>query len=231
MKKPSVLKDHPYLYLTGNCLGMIIIACVLVLAAYFFADWYTKHGEVVEVPDITGKSFDEAEELIDDADLEIEVIDTGYNKALAAGIILEQDIDGGTRVKPGRVIRVKINSGQARLVALPDLADNCSLREAMVRLKNVGFTQIRTEQTMGDKDWVYGIKVGGKTVAAGTRVSVDTPITIVVGDGLNEEVFNGNDSLYYEINGFEEEEDEIDESIGEETDEPSKTVEESEMFE
>ena len=209
---------------------MIIIACILIFVAYFFAGWYTKHGEVVEVPNITGKQFDVAEDMLDDADLDIEVIDTGYNKSLAAGIILEQDIEGGTRVKPGRTIRVKINSGQARLVALPDLADNCSAREAMVRLKNVGFEQIRTELTMGDKDWVYGIKIHGKTVAAGTRVSVDTPITIVVGDGLNEEEFNGNDSLYYEINKFEEEVEEIDESVGEETDQTAKPVEETDMF-
>ena len=209
---------------------MIIIACILIFIAYFFAGWYTKHGEVVEVPNITGKQFDVAEDMLDDADLDIEVIDTGYNKSLAAGIILEQDIEGGTRVKPGRTIRVKINSGQARLVALPDLADNCSAREAMVRLKNVGFEQIRTELTMGDKDWVYGIKIHGKTVAAGTRVSVDTPITIVVGDGLNEEEFNGNDSLYYEINKFEEEVEEIDESVGEETDQTAKPVEETDMF-
>ena len=209
---------------------MIIIACILIFVAYFFAGWYTKHGEVVEVPNITGKQFDVAEDMLDDADLDIEVIDTGYNKSLAAGIILEQDIEGGTRVKPGRTIRVKINSGQARLVALPDLADNCSAREAMVRLKNVGFEQIRTELTMGDKDWVYGIKIHGKTVAAGTRVSVDTPITIVVGDGLNEEEFNGNDSLYYEINKFEEDVEEIDESVGEETDQTAKPVEETDMF-
>ena len=44
------------------------------------------------------------------------------------------------------------------------------------------------------------MKVNGKTVKAGTRISVDLPITLVVGKGGLEDEYNGNDSLDYIFN-------------------------------
>ena len=84
---------------------------------------------------------------------------------------------------------------------MPNIADNCSRREAEARLRGLGFKNIRTEYTVGYRDWVSEMKVDGKRAMPGTRVSVTTLITLVVGDGSLEEEFNGNDSLDYEIFG------------------------------
>ena len=76
----------------------------------------------------------------------------------------------------------------------------CSRREAEDRLRTLGFRLGATEYIVGDPDWVYGVKVNGREVAAGTRLSVKTPVTLVVGGGGYEDEYNGNDSLDFIIN-------------------------------
>ena len=61
---------------------------------------------------------------------------------------------------------------------------------------------------------MYGVKVNGRNVTAGTKVSVTSPITLVVGSGGSTEEYNGNDSLDYIKNAPHEEEDEIIEEGG-----------------
>ena len=104
-------------------------------------------------------------------------------------------------MKAGRIIEITINASSARAVAIPDIADNCSLREAEAKLKVIGFKLTAPKYVKGDKDWVYGIEVNGKNVVKGQRVSVDIPLTLVVGDGNVQDEYNGNDSLDYAING------------------------------
>ena len=65
---------------------------------------------------------------------------------------------------------------------MPDIADNCSLREAEARLKALGFKLAPNEYIEGDKDWVLGVKCRGQNVAAGERVPIDAPVTLVVGN-------------------------------------------------
>lgn len=187
--------------LWGNCLGMIVLGVVLIFGANFLINLYTRHNVEVEVPNLRGKSAAAAIALLDELGLEAEVTDTGYVKALPPDAILEQSVAAGHKVKPGRIVRLTVNAAGPRAIALPDISDNCSLREAEAKLKAIGFTIGKIERVQGDLDWVYAVKVNGKTVAAGSRVSIETPITLVVGDGLIEEEFNGNDSLDYELFG------------------------------
>lgn len=155
--------------------------------------------------------------------LEAEVRDTGYVDTYVGDVILEQSIRPGERVKPGRIIQLTINSASARAIALPNIADNCSRREAEARLRGLGFKNIRTEYTVGYRDWVSEMKVDGKRAMPGTRVSVTTLITLVVGDGSLEEEFNGNDSLDYEIFGDDNDIEIMEDGGGELPEESTKT--------
>ena len=89
------------------------------------------------------------------------------------------------------------------------MADNCSRREAEDKLRVLGFKLAATEYVVGDPEWVYGIKVNGRSVAAGTKVSVTSPITLVVGSGGVTDEYNGNDSLDFLKNAPPEEVDEL----------------------
>lgn len=183
-----------------NCLGMILVVVLFFFGTLAFIDFYTLHGEEVEVPKITGVSEQIAYSKLKALGLKAEVRDTGYVHKTAPFEVLEQSIKPGTKIKPGRTIYLTINSNGSKRIELPDLADNCSRREAEDKLKTLGFKLGATEFIIGDPDWVYEVKVNGKTVKAGTRISVDLPITLVVGKGGLEDEYNGNDSLDYIFN-------------------------------
>ena len=186
--------------LLGNCLGLAGVFLLCIIGAGIFLNQYTRHGEAVEIPDLTGQSSEMAIRKLQSLGLEGEVTDSGYVVRLPAGAVLEQSIRPGEKVKPGRQLTLTINAAEPRKVALPDVADNCSRREAEDRLRTLGFRLGATEYIGGDPDWGYGVKVNGREVAAGTRLSVKTPVTLVVGGGGYEDEYNGNDSLDFIIN-------------------------------
>lgn len=195
--------------LIGNCLGVVAASVALVFATLLLINLYTHHGKEVEVPDICGINETVAKKKLKAAGLKMEVVDTGYVDRAAPYTVLEQSIRPGERVKPGRIVKITVNANGPRLIALPDVADNSSRREAEDRLKVLGFKLGATEYVIGDPDWVLGIKVNGRSVQAGTKVSVNTPVTLVVGAGGIEDEYNGNDSLDYILNAPEEEDGEI----------------------
>lgn len=187
-----------------NFLAMIIVTLLLVAGTMVFLNYYTLHDEEVEVPNVSGLSENVAVRKLEALDLRTEVADTGYVYRAAAGSILEQSMPPGSKVKAGRLISLTINADGPRKIALPDIADNCSRRQAEDKLRTLGFKLAATEYVEGDPEWVIAVKVNGKSVQAGTRISLNFPITLVVGEGVEDE-YNGNDSLDYMLNTSTEE--------------------------
>lgn len=210
-------------FLMGNCLGMVVITLAMVFVTLEFLQCYTNHGDNVTMPNIRGLKIENVEKKLEALGLRCEVVDTGYIDTYVGDVVLEQSIKPGEKVKVGRIVELTINASSARAIALPLLADNCSRREAEAKLKSLGFKSIQIERIQGDQDWVYRVKVNGQEVQAGTRIPVTTRITLVIGNGVVDEEFNGNDSLDYELFGPEEEENDIIEEGGSESSEPSQT--------
>lgn len=186
--------------LMGNCLGMIVVAILLAAGMMVFLNIYTHHGTEIEVPDICGLDEETAKHKLEALGLKCEVTDTGYVYKAAPFTVLEQSMKPGEKVKPGRIIGLTVNADGPRKVTLPDIADNCSRREAEDKLRVLGFKLGATEYITGDTDWVYGVKVNGKNVTAGMKVSINSPIVLVVGAGGMDYEYNGNDSLDYILN-------------------------------
>ena len=182
-------------YLWGNLLAMFITLVVVVVGLFVFLHFYTYHGETIAGPDVRGQRAEVAIRKLEAMGMRAEVVDTGYNPRELADVILDQDLLPGYEVKMNRLIHLTVNAGSPRPVALPDIADNCSLREAKMRLEVLGFRLTPIRRIRGDRDWVYAVEARGKEVRTGERLNVNIPLTLVVGDGAEEEVFNGNDSL------------------------------------
>lgn len=194
-------------YLWGNIAAMLGVVILMCAGVKFGIDIYTHHGEAISVPDIKNKKFADAEHILNELGLQIVVTDTGYVKTLPPDCVLEQNPAPGEKVKSGHVIYVTINSSHSPTLAIPDVIDNSSYREAKAKLIAMGFKIGEPKFVSGEKDWVYGILVGGQSVSAGDRVSVDARLTILVGDGM----IDGADSVdivdpSYEsdVDGFEE---------------------------
>lgn len=173
-------------YLWGNLFAMGVVVALLCVGVKFGIELYTHHGEAILIPDIRYKSFADAERILDDAGLQIEVTDTGYVRNLPPDCILEQSPVSGERVKAGRVIYVTINSDHTPTLTIPDVIDNSSLREAMAKLTAMGFKLGAPQYIPGEEDWVYGILVKGRHVVAGDKVSIDAILTVQVGNGQRD---------------------------------------------
>lgn len=182
-------------YLWGNLLAMLLTLVVVIVGVFVFLNFYTHHGETIAVPDLCGQRTEVAMRKLEALGMRGEVVDTGYNPRELADVILDQDLEPGYQVKVNRLIRLTVNAASPRPVTLPDIADNCSLREAKMRLEILGFRLTPIRRIRGDLDWVYAVEARGKEVRKGDKLNVNIPLTLVVGDGAEDEVFNGNDSL------------------------------------
>lgn len=188
-------------YFWGNILAMIIVVVGVCWGTSFAIDIYTHHGESVAIPNIKQKSFADAEHILADAGLSIVVSDTGYVKSLPPDCILEQSPAAGSHVKTGHVIYVIVNASRSPEISLPDIIDNSSLREAMAKLTAMGFKLTQPQFVPGEKDWVVGVVAGTRQLQAGDKVTVDTPITIQVGNGQ----LSADDSINFIDNTIESE--------------------------
>ena len=144
---------------------------------------YTRHGQEIEVPDLKGMTTEQAVSTLDKAGRQAWIDDSVYFKQLPPNTVYAQSIMAGSKVKEGRTIRLTINTAQPPTVPLPDIADNSSEREATMRLTALGLKLTAPEYIKGEKDWVYGVKVEGRNVAAGARIPSTASVTLVVGDG------------------------------------------------
>ena len=179
----NLLKKFKAPIVWGNLLAMVGVVVLLIVSTMIFLNCYTRHGEKIEVPDVRGQKAEAALMRLEALGLVGIVTDTGYITTKPPYIMLEQSIAPGRYVKSGRTIALTINGNGARPIAIPDLANNTSVREAEARLQTLGFVHIKHEYIDGDPDWLYAIKVKGKEVYKNQRVPIDCPITLVVGRG------------------------------------------------
>lgn len=194
MADNKVNKGRGILIVLLNVAAMIVIAVLLLLVTFRWLKSYTLHGEYITVPDLTGMYEDEAGEALAAVGLKYEVLDYKYDKMMVEGGVIEQKPKPGAYVKDGRKIYLTLNSGKVPMRAVPDVADNSSLRAAESRLQAAGFKLTKTVYVNGDLDWVYEIRYQGKEVEAGTELPEGSILTIVAGNGSPIEYIEEVDS-------------------------------------
>ncbi|MBR1547262.1 MAG: PASTA domain-containing protein [Prevotella sp.] len=166
---------------------MALFVVLLVIGVAVWLDFYTHHGEGIEVPQVKGMTYNKARLLLDEKRLTVVVSDSGYNKQMPANSILAQSPGAGTMVKAGHTVYVTVNSPSSPTFAIPDIVDNASLREAEAKLTAMGFRLLPAQRVTGEKDWVYGILCRGRRVSNGDRIAIDYPLTLMVGSGSYDE--------------------------------------------
>lgn len=176
-------KKRGVLIILLHVLAMMVLATVLVLVTFRWIKSYTLHGQYIAVPDVSGMYEEEAGQALAGVGLKYEVLDYKYDKSVVEGGVIEQKPEPGSYVKDGRKIYLTLNSGKEPMRAVPDVADNSSLRAAESKLQAAGFKLTRTVYIDGDLDWVYEIRYQGQEVEAGTELPEGSTLTIVAGNG------------------------------------------------
>lgn len=169
----SVLTDKVfYLGLIGVALGLVAFA---VLFNYAVMPLWTRHDAAVSVPDVREMTQSQAETTLRSAGLGAEMREQPFNPNLAADIVVEQQPDPNTTVKPGRRVYFYVNASPKELAVTPDVV---SMAEATARtqLREAGLVVGRVEtdsiRTPFRNTVTRQAPESGRQVPKGTRVTL-----------------------------------------------------------
>lgn len=174
----NFLKSKFFWINVGVAILSVIVLTIIVL---FSLKFFTKHGEQVAVPDVTGLYVEEADVLLRKQDLSYQVVDSVYVRDKLQGEILEQIPRAESNVKTGRTIYLTINSKSDKMIILPQI-QNVSYRQARATLEAIGFVVSNIEYKPSEfPDLVMGIRVGQTPVRAGDRLRAGASVVLIVG--------------------------------------------------
>lgn len=173
-----------------------LINIIIAIIGFFVFLWlitfglnqFTKHGEYINVPDLTSVTIDKAQDMLEEADLSYEVIDSAvFNEFYPAFAVIDQFPRANSEVKSGRVIKLTINPGKPRKIELPNVVEKTT-RRAIHYLESKGLKcgeLIYVPDIARDR--VLGLRVGDEEVEPGTMLEPGTVVDLIVGKGLSNE--------------------------------------------
>ena len=187
-------------------LHLLLIAGVSVTLGFIFLKvylpFYTNHGETVSVPDLSGMTYEKAEEVLKSASLQYEIsIDSGFSGEEDPLVILKQLPEANALVKKDRKIFLTLNARNAPILKMPSLL-NMPLKNVQEILANIGLQR-------GDIIYVPDIGINvvleqrykGSPIREGAEIAKGSKIDLVVGDGMGNQMLSAPNFV-----GLEEEE-------------------------
>ena len=173
-----------------NLLIAVLLVVLIVFLFFSSLDWITHHNDDVSVPSVTGKSIADATTLLEAQGFGVEVVDSVYIDTAAKASVVRQSPDAAAVVKKNRTVYLTVNRTLAPVVEMPDLR-GFSFQSAQMYLQSLslrlGDTTYRPDIA---RNSVLEQQLNGKTVAPGTKVSMGSSITLVLGDGVGNVLMN-----------------------------------------
>ena len=124
-------------WIVKNIIKAAVFFLTLVIVAQIALKLVTHHGQMIEVPDLTSMSVDEARREASKDNLRTEVIDSIFVRRMEKGAVYSQNPKAGTLVKKGRRVMLTINAKHAKKVSMPNLV-GYSMRQAKAELNSRG---------------------------------------------------------------------------------------------
>lgn len=165
----------------------IVVIFLILLIIYLLFDKvimpaYTRHGQAIQVPDLTNILYEDAREVLDRLDLKIveEAKKFDTSNEFPIGVVMSQNPRPGSFVKKGRRIYVIVSKGE-QTIEMPRLL-GVSERNAVFQIKNLGLTlgEIRYEHS--NLNPVSGIVIN-QSIPVGWEVKLGSVVDIVVSLG------------------------------------------------
>jgi len=128
----------------SNFLFYALLYLVLFFASADVFSQLILRGELITLPDLSGKSVEEARALLAPKKIVISIKETRFDSRLEKGRIMAQDPARGSRIKPRRTIAVVVSQGSEQ-IEIPKL-EGRSLEMAARILKTAGLRRGRVSQ-------------------------------------------------------------------------------------
>lgn len=135
----------------------------------------------VEVPDLVGKTLEEAEKVCKKAGFKIKVVDEVESKKYEEGQIDSQRTQAGAKMPKGAIIQVVVSSG--KLVQIPKLEGKDYI-DARDKLIEMGFDKDNIKMEEEPSSEIDEDEVTRTDPAAGEWLSKNGDITIYVSSGI-----------------------------------------------
>ena len=179
----------------GIVAGIVIVGLIVFILVSFFGDFkfggsgkqnnnteVSQDDGMVEVPDVKGLTFDEAQSTLNDLGLGIKNAGTAASEVYEAGQIISQTPDALTKAESHTTIEVVVSSGKGE-VSVPSVT-GMDETTAYNTLSNAGFTPV--------KDYAYNADIAQGNVieqspAAGSLGKAGDSVKIVISRGSEQE--------------------------------------------
>ena len=115
-----------YKYLIIFLFSTVVSLCIFLLSSDFFLKKHTNHSQMIVVPNLLGKTFQEAHNLISDIKLNYKIIDgeiRDYNPKFKVSTVTSQNPLPFDTVKEGRSIYITINADNIPITSFPSISD------------------------------------------------------------------------------------------------------------
>jgi beta-lactam-binding protein with PASTA domain len=168
----------------AKSVGIIFLILFLIYLLFdkLIMPAYTRHGQAIEVPDLTNLLYEDAREVLDRLDLliveETKKFDT--SNEFPIGVIMTQNPRPGSYVKRGRRIYVIVSKGE-QTVEMPRLLGG-SERNAIFQINHLGLQLGEIRYDHSDLNPVTGTIID-QSIPVGREVKLGSVVDIVVSLG------------------------------------------------
>ena len=167
----------------GKKRALIAVVAVLVVAAIAGLSFFLLSGGLgsggVQVPDVTGKTLEEAKAAIEDAGFTLGSVDYQNSETVEDGKVISQTPRAGTHQEKGSKVTLVVSQGVEQ-VSVPDLSD-MTANEARAALQAAGLKYEAGTAEHSDK--VTEGHVLRQSPAAGEKVAKGSKVTYYLSAG------------------------------------------------
>jgi beta-lactam-binding protein with PASTA domain len=161
----------------------VLVFIILAFLLFWWLKMTTNHGQEIAVPDLSKMTLDQVEDVLDEADLRFEIMDSAnYNPEYPRYSVIEQVPKGGHLVKEDRKIYLALNPSGYVKINIPKVLGR-TLRQAQPTLLAVGFKIGNITKRPHISDQVLEMQHKGSKVKPGDKIQKTSVIDIVIGDG------------------------------------------------
>ena len=186
-KKHSVFKFITRQHFLVNLLAAILIFIGVIFGFLSLLKFITRHNQYQSVPAVTGKTYQEAFEILKDKGFDVEIQDSVWKPDLPPLHVISQSPLPDQMVKTHRLVFLTVNKSQPPALEMPNLV-GFSFRNALLYMDQLGLKLGDTSRKPDiARDAVLEQTYNGKSIKPGTRIFEGSVISFVLGSGLGEE--------------------------------------------
>ncbi|WP_405921297.1 Stk1 family PASTA domain-containing Ser/Thr kinase [Streptomyces sp. NBC_00868] len=158
---------------------LLTVVGVLLALGLGTGVWYINSGQFTQVPNLLGKTEEQAKSQLSAAGLGVKRVDRKFSDTFDRGTVMNTDPAGGRRIRGNGAVTLTISRGP-QVVAVPNLKGR-PLQEAKAELTKAGLAPGMVTQAFS-QDVAQGSVIGSDPVG-GEKRAPDTAVALIVSKG------------------------------------------------